>query len=614
MRLSKFVVAISLFAGLGMPVSAQNLAPVPALQQKIDYFTGEQFFMSAPVENTADKVGEWAAKQFLKGAADYTLANVIQRTSPDGTYYTYEIHYLGAPLYSKSIKVFVDKASVIRYAYHNIANLATADVRVLPTKDFITQFYTNKYPQLALTDNQSVWVDNGEKPVPAFYLTMKDNEKHSVNQLLFGADGSLLFSRPMESHFAADTPANVYVYDPDPLTTANVVYGGAYSNNGGQDNAQLQAQLKKRTVRVDLLGDSMILANSSFYINEISSPVWPPTRVHISDTFKFSRNHFSFGETNAFYHLNTHKAYIHSLGYTGLPGYRLQVDAHAFNGAENSKFTPGDNPPSLQFGDGGIPDAEDAEVVIHEFGHAISHGASPNSAFGHERVALDEGLGDYFAVSYTKAIDAFNWTKVFSWDGNNGGWQGRTVNYLTMYPNLTNSIWADGQLWSTSFMRLYDDVGKEIADKLMLETLYRLSANISMPQLAKAVQQIDSIKYGGIHSKNIQCAFALSGILQGPAEGCTQSIHEGGNLALDGVRINNTYAFAAGTGVVEVIFSNSNSYTVSLSDISGKLISCWLPVQGQNVTINGQHLASGVYFLQINDGEGNIQTQKLMRY
>lgn len=614
MKLSKFVVAVSLFAGLGTPIWAQNLAPIPALQQKIDYFTGAQFFLSVPIENTAEKVGDWAAKQYLKGAKDYTLANVIQRVSPDGTYYTYEVNYLGASLYSKSIKVFVDKIGTIRYAYHNIGQLTAADIQLLPAQGFITQFYTDTYGQLELTDAQPVWVDNGEKPMPAFYLTIKDHNRHTTEQKLFSADGALLFTRPMDSHFAADTPANVYVYDPDPLTTANVVYGGVYSNNGGQDNAQLQTQLKKRTVQVDMEGDSMILANNSFYLNEISIPSWPPTRVHANDTFKFSRSHFSFCETNAFYHLNAYKNYVHSLGYTGLPGYRVQVDAHAFNGAENSKFTPGDNPPSLQFGDGGIPDAEDAEVVIHEFGHAISHGASPNSAFGHERVALDEGLGDYFAVSYTKAIDPYNWTKVFSWDGNNGGWQGRTVNYLTMYPNLTNSIWADGQLWSTSFMRLYDDVGKEIADKLMLETLYRLSANISMPQLAKAVQQIDSIKYGGVHSKNIQCAFALSGILEGPAGGCTQSVGEAGSLMVGMVKINNTYAFATGTGVAEVLFPDSKPYTVTLCTINGQHIASWQSTQGQSIIINGQYLAAGVYFLQISDNEENTQTQKLMRY
>lgn len=614
MKLSKLVVAISLFTGLGTSVSAQNLAPVPALQQKINNFNGEQFFLAEPIENTAEKVGDWAAKQYLKGVVDYSPANVIQRISPDGTYYTYEVQYLGAPLYSKSIKVFVDKTNNIRYAYHNIGSLAAAEVQLLPAQDFITQFYSNSFGQLELTDAQPVWVDNGEKPMPAFYLTMKDHNRYTTEQKLFGADGTLLFTRPMESHFAADTPANVYVYDPDPLTTANVAYGGAYSDNGGQDNAQLQAQLKKRTVRVELYGDSMILSNESFYINEISSPVWPVTRVHLNDTFKFSRSHFSFCETNAFYHLTNYKNYVHSLGYTGLPGYRMQVDAHAFGGAENSKFTPGDNPPSLQFGDGGVSDAEDAEVVIHEFGHALSHGASPNSAFGDERLAIDEGIGDYFAVSHTKAIDAYNWTKVFSWDGNNGGWQGRTVNYLTLYPNLTNSIWTNGQMWSTSFMRLYDDVGKEIADKLMLETLYRLSSHITMPQLAKAVLQIDSIKYGGAHKKNIQCAFALSGILEGPAEGCTQSTGEAGNITLGAVIINNTYAFATGTGAVEVIFPNSKSYTVSLCTISGKLVSQWQPLNGESIAISGQQLAAGVYFLQISNDEGNIQTQKLMRY
>ena len=55
----------------------------------------------------------------------------------------------------------------------------------------------------------------------------------------------------------------------------------------------------------------------------------------------------------------------------------------------------------LLFGEGGVDDAEDADVIIHEYAHAISYAASPETNSGTERRGLDEGLGDYFAAIYS---------------------------------------------------------------------------------------------------------------------------------------------------------------------------------------------------------------------
>ena len=45
--------------------------------------------------------------------------------------------------------------------------------------------------------------------------------------------------------------------------------------------------------------------------------------------------------------------------------YAIDVDCHGFNGGDNSAFNPGTNPPSIVFGQGGVDDAEDADVIIH---------------------------------------------------------------------------------------------------------------------------------------------------------------------------------------------------------------------------------------------------------
>lgn len=66
-------------------------------------------------------------------------------------------------------------------------------------------------------------------------------------------------------------------------------------------------------------------------------------------------------------------------------------------GQDNSFAT--DQPENeLRFGKGGVDDAEDAEVILHEYGHAIHF--SHNFAFASEEAgATSEGFGDYWAVT-----------------------------------------------------------------------------------------------------------------------------------------------------------------------------------------------------------------------
>ena len=71
-------------------------------------------------------------------------------------------------------------------------------------------------------------------------------------------------------------------------------------------------------------------------------------------------------------------------------------------GADNSFAT--DHPKNeLRFGKGGVDDAEDAEVILHEYGHAIHF--SQNFSFASEEAgAISEGFGDYWAVTVSDVV------------------------------------------------------------------------------------------------------------------------------------------------------------------------------------------------------------------
>jgi hypothetical protein len=201
---------------------------------------------------------------------------------------------------------------------------------------------------------------------------------------------------------------------------------------------------------------------------------------------------------------------MQSLGFMNLVNYPIEVDPHALNGADNSMFSGN----QLYFGDGGVDDAEDADVIIHEYGHAITASAAPNTWDGFERKALDEGIGDYLATSYGRSINPFNWEDMFSWDGHNEFWLGRTVVTSKTYPDdLGFSTHSAGEIWSATLMQIWDAIGKEATDKNLLQSLYSYASNMSMTDAAYLFLDADSLLYGGTNYFICYYWFEQRGIL-----------------------------------------------------------------------------------------------------
>ena len=71
-------------------------------------------------------------------------------------------------------------------------------------------------------------------------------------------------------------------------------------------------------------------------------------------------------------------------------------------GQDNSFAT--DKQDEIRFGKGGVDDAEDAEVILHEYGHAIHFSQSPTFYTSVESGLIGEGFGDYWAVTVSNVI------------------------------------------------------------------------------------------------------------------------------------------------------------------------------------------------------------------
>ena len=73
----------------------------------------------------------------------------------------------------------------------------------------------------------------------------------------------------------------------------------------------------------------------------------------------------------------------------------------------------------LSFGQGGVDDGEDADVIIHELSHGLHQWLTRDGVSQREGIA--EGFGDYVAVSYSRTRNKWKYTDpqynwVFGWD------------------------------------------------------------------------------------------------------------------------------------------------------------------------------------------------------
>jgi PKD repeat protein len=314
-----------------------------------------------------------------------------------------------------------------------------------------------------------------------------------------------------------------WVFDPDPITHARTTYGttGFVDNNDG-DSDSLTAHLEvKDLFDITFNGSVYSLVSPYAQITDFESPF---TGLHTSasSNFYYTRSDDNFEAVNVFYHIDQSMKYINqTLGITLMPHQYsggVKFDPHGLSGDDNSHYLSGTG--TVSFGDGGVDDAEDISVVVHELGHGIHDwltGGSLSQVNG-----LSEGCGDYWAVSYIRSTaywtlpdPAYNW--VFIWDGHNPFWPGRITNYTAHYPDgLVGQVHTDGQMWASSLMSVYDLIGKEPTDRNFLEGLAMTNSSSNQQDAAFAFMQSDQLNYAGAHLTDISNVFVARGYIDAP--------------------------------------------------------------------------------------------------
>lgn len=309
-------------------------------------------------------------------------------------------------------------------------------------------------------------------------------------------DRTIVRAADIACYAAVDGHGNAF--DPDPLSSAHATYGAAgYVDGNDADTPELTAEAFDRLLP-EITEDSgtYTLRGPYAHILDWDSP-YKGIFSQASATFDFTRQADAFEAANGYYHIDTFMRYLNET--LGLPVAPYQYstgvvfDPSGWNGADNSSYSPSTG--RLTFGEGGVDDAEDADVLIHELGHGIHDWVTSGGLS--QVTGLSEGVGDYLAVSYSRSFGhwlptepQYHW--VFSWDGHNPFWPGRTTSWVDTHPwptGLVGQIHTDGQIWAGCMMRVWDAVGREQSDRAFVVGLGMTNGGSNQDDAAHAVLQ-----------------------------------------------------------------------------------------------------------------------------
>ncbi|HEX2057567.1 MAG TPA: hypothetical protein VHI71_04280 [Actinomycetota bacterium] len=339
-------------------------------------------------------------------------------------------------------------------------------------------------------------------------------------------DGDVLYVRLLGAYVTATMNA----YQPDPVSQ---------SNDGTLSSSSSAATLNP--FRHPVTAEINPAVNGKFRLegewarcNDFDGPTFAqPEENAASFSYETEPADRRFLSANAYYWLDTLVRYLRGLGVQEFNDnvVRVDVDPQAFNGADQSEWQPASN--RIRLGEGGVPDAADMAVVVHEYTHAIftflgsSHGGS---------VSYEHSICDALPAIFRDRFNAngHRRTETFPWDNNaTNQWSAvRRLDRAERFddPNFNNlSFNVKNSMLGTALWNCYEGMNgfsthvetrKQAADAMirtMMEMLLIVPDDSSNTvaharSMADGCITADTALTGGLYSKVMYEAFVDQGL------------------------------------------------------------------------------------------------------
>jgi hypothetical protein len=236
--------------------------------------------------------------------------------------------------------------------------------------------------------------------------------------------------------------------------------------------------------------------------------------------FIYTRDQDQFEQTMGYYWITQAQRYIQSLGFgSTLPAVNKRQQLLRINqfGGDNSFYREGTGKLTITFGKGGVDDAEDAEVIVHEYGHSVQDNQVPGFGSTPDAGAIGEAFGDYLAVTVSAHFAATaDEPCVADWDSTSYTSTTphclRRVDGTKHYPeDLVGEVHADGEIWSRALWDIHEALGAKLADTIIIRAQFGFTPGISMPDAAATTIKTAGL-YGTTAQQAVRAAFAARGL------------------------------------------------------------------------------------------------------
>ena len=253
-----------------------------------------------------------------------------------------------------------------------------------------------------------------------------------------------------------------------------------------------------------------------------------PAAYSTTNTFSYLRDDDRFEQVMAYFWVNQAQEYLQSLGFghtlrpVNMESQDVRIDQY---GVDNSFSW--DKHDYLRFGKGGVDDAEDAEVIVHEYGHAVHDAQVPGFGTSEEAGSIGEAFGDYLAVSVDLAAAAqYGWPVKaeeacpMDWDATSYTSAPHCIRRfdrdLTV-ADKRDEVHFDGQIWSQALWEIrqgYPGLGLTTADwdRTLVDSQFDYAADTSFSAAAKATYAKALAIQGPAAAALVKDRFAARGI------------------------------------------------------------------------------------------------------
>jgi hypothetical protein len=318
-----------------------------------------------------------------------------------------------------------------------------------------------------------------------------------------------------------------YVFWPDPIRS---------SQNDNLSWSTDESILNAEQVEVTLenldnpIGNKYKLNGKWVKNVEKEAPIFAPPET--TDHFKYGAKDRKFLNVMAYYYLDRLIEHLRSFGipkYNNTVTVPIEVDPQGLSSADNSWFVS--SRPYIAYGEGGVPDASDPGVILHEYGHALHYYLLGN----HNNSGYEEGLNDFLAACWLDRFNEhqFQREEAMPWDqhykaGTSEHWGStRRMNLTERFDDSGFSsydFYFKGDVFATALWEIFLNIGgsssnadtrKVAADTILhmyMEMLVLIQKNNPPEDLVKGLIQVDTALTGGNYKDVIRDAFLRRGL------------------------------------------------------------------------------------------------------